>query len=246
MSAVHNGFAKKRINSEEESPNIFSIKSESEKCSKHLANKNIFSVRMSDIVISGISGKFPNAKNVQELSDKLFDKVYLVSESAKRFKLNLSHFPKHVGLIDDLDKCDSTNSRISLMLMRACDPQLRMLSEIVCEAVLDAGYSSEELKNTNTGVYVGCTNYDAYSYWQSHDSLAGMTSISNSAYALSNRISYMLDVKGPSQTIDTACSSSFYALNAAFNDMKMGKCDAAIVAGSNLILSPIGMNEGVK
>lgn len=73
-----------------------------------------------------------------------------------------------------------------------------------------------------------------------------MASIANAAYALSNRISFMLDLKGPSFTIDTACSSSFYALNAAYNDIKTGKCETAIVAGSNMILSPMGMNDGAK
>lgn len=201
---------------------------------------------MCDIVISGISGKFPNAKNTQELSDKLFEKVYLVDNSEKRFKLRLPNYPKSLGLLDNLDKCDPASTRTSLMLIKACDPQLRMLSEIVCEAVFDSGYSSEELRNSNTGVYVGCSNYDAYNYWQSHQSLAGMASIANAAYALSNRISYMLDTKGPSITVDTACSSSFYALSAAYNDIKMGKCDSAIVAGSNMILNPMGMNDGVK
>lgn len=201
---------------------------------------------MFDIAISGISGKFPNAKNVQELSDKLFKKVYLVGESEQRFKFNLPFYPKHAGLISDVDKCDPSSSRTPLMLIKACDPQLRMLSEIVIEAVLDSGCSVEELKQTNTGVYVGCSNYDSYNYWQSHQSLSGMAAIANSAYALSNRISYLLDTKGPSMTIDTACSSSFYALSAAYNDLKMGKCDAAIVAGSNFILNPLGMNDGVK
>lgn len=204
------------------------------------------SEKMSKIVISGISGKFPNAKNVQELSDKLFEKVYLISESEERFSMNLPNYPKSVGLMSGLDKCDPSSVRSSLILIKGCDPQLRMLSEIVHEAVLDAGYSSEEIKGTNTGVYVGCSNYDAFNYWQSHESSGGMTSISNSAYALSNRISFMLDIKGPSMTIDTACSSSFFALSAAFNDMKMGKCDAAIVAGTNMILNPMGMNDGVK
>lgn len=201
---------------------------------------------MSEIVISGISGKFPNAGNIQELSDKLFDKVYLVSDSEKRFKCNLSAFPKSVGLIDGLDKCDASGTRTSLVIIKTSDPQLRLLSEIVNEAVYDAGFNMEEIKNSNTGVYVGCSNYDALAFWHTHQSLAGMASVANSAYSMSNRISYMLDSKGPSMTIDTACSSSFYALNAAVNDIKAGKCDAAVVAGSNLILHPMGMEEGVR
>jgi fatty acid synthase, animal type len=201
---------------------------------------------MSEVVISGMAGKFPNAKNVQELSEKLFEKVYLVSDSEKRFKCDIPLFPKSIGIVDDLDRCDASKTRTSLVLIKTSDPQLRLLSEIVYESIMDAGISPEDIKDSNTGVYVGCSNYDALAFWQTHQSLAGMASIANSAYSMSNRISYMLDVKGPSQTIDTACSSSFYALSAAYNDIKNGKCDAAIVAGSNLILHPNGMEEGVR
>jgi fatty acid synthase len=53
-----------------------------------------------------------------------------------------------------------------------------------------------------------------------------------------NRISYALDLTGPSFLLDTACSSSAYALNSAYSAMKRGECDAALVCGANLMLSP--------
>lgn len=55
---------------------------------------------------------------------------------------------------------------------------------------------------------------------------------------LANRISYALDLHGPSVTIDTACSSSLYSLDFAFTAIRNGECDAAIVGGVNLLLSP--------
>lgn len=54
---------------------------------------------------------------------------------------------------------------------------------------------------------------------------------------LSNRVSFALDLKGPSFTIDTACSSSMYALDCAFNALRNGECDAALVGGTNLLLN---------
>lgn len=204
-------------------------------------------LRMGDeIVISGVSGKFPKASNVQEFSDKLFEKVYLMSESVDRYKCAFADFPKHTGLIDNVDKFDSKIHQASNMQIKICDPQTRLLTEIACEAMFDSGYSPEEFKNSNTGVYVGCTHYDSMLYWQCQDSVTGMTGVMNSPYAIPNKISYVLDLKGPSMLIDTACSSSFYALYLAYDDIKSGKCDAAIVAGSNLILGAIGSDQGVK
>lgn len=55
---------------------------------------------------------------------------------------------------------------------------------------------------------------------------------------LANRISYCLNLKGPSFLVDTACSSSMYALDVAFSALMNGECDAALVGGSNLLLHP--------
>lgn len=55
---------------------------------------------------------------------------------------------------------------------------------------------------------------------------------------LANRVSYCLGLCGPSFLIDTACSSSMYALDAAFTAIRNGECDAALVGGSNLLLFP--------
>jgi acyl transferase domain-containing protein len=55
---------------------------------------------------------------------------------------------------------------------------------------------------------------------------------------IGNRISHTLNLKGPSFTLDTACSSSLYALHLACAALDMGECESAVVAGSNLILSP--------
>lgn len=55
---------------------------------------------------------------------------------------------------------------------------------------------------------------------------------------LANRVSYCLGLNGPSYLLDTACSSSMYALDAAFSSLRSGECDAALVGGSNLLLHP--------
>lgn len=55
---------------------------------------------------------------------------------------------------------------------------------------------------------------------------------------MANRISYTLGLTGPSFSLDTACSSSMYALDSAFNAIRSGECEAALVCGANLLLHP--------
>lgn len=55
---------------------------------------------------------------------------------------------------------------------------------------------------------------------------------------LANRISYCLGLNGPSFLLDTACSSSMYALDCAFTAIRNGECDAALVGGANLLMHP--------
>lgn len=56
---------------------------------------------------------------------------------------------------------------------------------------------------------------------------------------VANRISYWLNINGPSYTIDSACSSSLFAIERAYRSMQLGECDAAIVGGANLCLNPL-------
>lgn len=193
----------------------------------------------SAIVISGIAGRFPQSNNVQEYEMHLFNKVYMVDECEDRVKWKLPNQPTKFGFVRNLNKFDSQAFRVPSFLSKSMDPQGRILLEHVFEAIIDAGVSPNTLMGTKTGVYVGCFNYDSLHYWlYDKTTRHGMSSVGNAAYALANRLSFALGVEGPSITIDTACSSSLYALNLAFDDIKNGNCDAAIVAGTNLILSP--------
>lgn len=197
------------------------------------------SVIMHKIVISGCSGRFPQSDNVEEYESNLSESVYMVGDSENRIKWKMPNQPTRFGLMRNLGKFDSQAFRVPSFVAKSMDPQGRILLEHVCEAILDAGVSPSSLMGSNTGVYVGCFNYDSLDYWMyDKTTRVGMSSVANAAYAMANRVSFALGLRGPSIALDTACSSSMYALNYAFNDIRNGNCDAAIVAGANLILSP--------
>ncbi|KAG9763794.1 ketoacyl-synt-domain-containing protein, partial [Aureobasidium melanogenum] len=120
----------------------------------------------------------------------------------------------------------------------AMDPQQRKLLECVFEAFENSGTPLDSISGTNTGVYVGNFNYD-YGVMNLKDgdyphpySMTGQ-----GVTILSNRISYVYNLQGPSFTLDTACSSSIYAAHQACRALAHGETDGALVCGTNLIQS---------
>uniref|UniRef100_A0A336MQ27 Fatty acid synthase n=1 Tax=Culicoides sonorensis TaxID=179676 RepID=A0A336MQ27_CULSO len=114
-----------------------------------------------------------------------------------------------------------------------------MLLECTHEAIIDAGINPQEIRGSRTGVYIGVSNSETEQYWCGDPDLVngyGLTGCARAMFA--NRLSFTFDLKGPSYAVDTACSSSLFAMAQAFEDMRLGRCDAAIVAGAGLILKP--------
>ena len=120
------------------------------------------------------------------------------------------------------------------------DPQQRLLLEAVWGALEDAGIAPSAVAGANVGVYVGASSLD-YGNLQVGD-LGAIDShfmTGNTLSVLANRISYIFDLRGPSFTIDTACSSSLVAFAQAQAAIASGQIDMAIVAGVNLLMSPL-------
>ncbi|HEY4000638.1 MAG TPA: beta-ketoacyl synthase N-terminal-like domain-containing protein, partial [Candidatus Xenobia bacterium] len=120
----------------------------------------------------------------------------------------------------------------------AMDPQQRILLEVAWEALEDAGYPLEQVSGTNMGVFTGISVHD-YADLQDIDSLS-THSVSGWALCMaSNRISYAFDFRGPSFSVDTACSSALVALHQACLAIDKGECDGALVCGSNSLYHPM-------
>ncbi|KAI8423490.1 hypothetical protein MSG28_012604, partial [Choristoneura fumiferana] len=103
----------------------------------------------------------------------------------------------------------------------------------------DRRWPPDELRGSRTGVYVGISGSETGAIWSyDEDKINGYALTGCASSMLPNRLSYTFDFKGPSYAIDSACSSSAYALAQAVADLHAGKCDAAIVAGANICLLP--------
>ncbi|KAK7222205.1 hypothetical protein V2G26_010208 [Clonostachys chloroleuca] len=118
------------------------------------------------------------------------------------------------------------------------DPSQRKLLEVVYEAFENAGVPWESFSGSQTGVFVGNFSTD-HAVIQGRDEYVRPYTSTGTAFAiLSNRVSYTFNLKGPSVTLDTACSSGMYALHMAVAAIRNGDCDSAIVSGCNCILDP--------
>ncbi|KAM3566124.1 hypothetical protein ARSEF4850_000869 [Beauveria asiatica] len=119
------------------------------------------------------------------------------------------------------------------------DPQQRMILETVYDAVETSGLVLENLRGSNTAVYVGvmCDDYGNICYVD-QESIPTYAATGTARSILSNRVSFIFDWRGPSMTIDTACSSSLVALHQGVQVLRSGTSPIAIAAGANLIFSP--------
>jgi acyl transferase domain-containing protein len=141
-------------------------------------------------------------------------------------------------LNEDTREFENTFFGINNLEATYMDPQQRKLLEVVYECLENAGIPLDAASGSNTGVYVGNFTFD-YLIMQSRDAdyLTRYNSTGMGTSILGNRISHVYNLKGPSLVVDTACSSSLYCLHVACVALENYECDAAIVAGANLIQS---------
>lgn len=143
------------------------------------------------------------------------------------------------SFLDEIDAFDAEFFEISPSEAVKMDPQQRLLLEVAWEALEHAGIPATSLRRSQTGVFAGAC-VSEYGYLVSTD-LSAVDAWSNTGGALSiiaNRLSYFLDLHGPSVAVDTACSSSLVAIHLACQSLRMRDSDLAIAAGVNLLLSP--------
>ncbi|EFN85734.1 Fatty acid synthase [Harpegnathos saltator] len=192
-----------------------------------------------EIVISGIAGRFPNADNMKELQENLFNMIDLGSSDNRRWDIVHYDMPNRLGMSNNVDKFDAQYFDISSVEAHTTDPLCRMLLEHTYEALIDAGVNPEKLRGTKTGVFIGSCYPATLNVLLYHNAeVAGFPIIGCGKHWQVNSISNWLGLTGPSYIVDMACSSSHFAIAEAYRMIRGGECDAAIVGSSNLCLHP--------
>nr|AAZ77673.1 ChlB1 [Streptomyces antibioticus]QGA67047.1 methylsalicylic acid synthase ChlB1 [synthetic construct] len=143
------------------------------------------------------------------------------------------------GFLDDIEGFDAEFFGLSPREAELMDPQQRLLLEVAWEALEHAGIAPRELAGTDAGVFVGIGS-DDYGRRLLEDlpGIEAWTGIGSAMCAAANRISYALDLKGPSLAVDTACSASLVAVHLACQSLRAGESEVSLAAGVNLMISP--------
>jgi acyl transferase domain-containing protein/acyl carrier protein len=202
------------------------------------------------IAIVGVAGVMPQSRDVREFWENLRDSKDMVTViPADRWdweeyygdplkEQNKSN-SKWGAFMDEVDKFDPLFFGISPREAQMMDPQQRIFLETVWKAIEDSGHRVSDLAGTRTGLFVGAATNDYIDVLNSNQVVLDAYSASgNSHSVLANRVSFMLNLRGPSAPIDTACSSSLVALHRAIESIHTGSCDMAVVGGVQVMLSP--------
>jgi phthiocerol/phenolphthiocerol synthesis type-I polyketide synthase D len=142
------------------------------------------------------------------------------------------------GFLDDIAGFDSRFFGITSDEADVMDPQQRIMLEVACEAFQYAGVAPPSLRGSRTGVFVGVSAPE-YGYLTGTAPLRPYTATGAALSIVANRVSYLLDLRGPSMIVDTACSSSLVATHLAVRSLRVGESDLAVAGGVNVLLSPL-------
>src|SRR5215510_12437004 len=186
------------------------------------------------IAIIGLGCRFPGADNPQAFWRLLRDGVDAITEvPADRWLLE--HYydespqvpgktnARWGGFLSDVDHFDPDFFGISPREAVRMDPQQKLMLEVVWEALEDANQPADKLAGTHTGLFVGVMNDDHAQRHLPHPELVDpYLGAGSSAAIVANRISYLLDLQGPSILVNTLCSSSLVAVHLACQSLRSG------------------------
>ncbi|WP_171171994.1 type I polyketide synthase, partial [Streptomyces sp. I05A-00742] len=199
------------------------------------------------IAVIGVSCRLPGASTPQEFWDLLSAKTPTATPFPKDRLADPiwselgDAIPMHGSYLDNIADFDAPFFRISPREAKLLDPQQRLFLETAWEALEDAGCPAHTLDERPVGVYAGLSMAD-YQYLVARDMEPSKLNLyhgtGTSFAALAGRLSYILGLRGPSMTVDTACSASLTAVHLACQALRSGDCEVAVVGGASAIVAP--------
>ncbi|HCY88033.1 MAG TPA: hypothetical protein DHV36_23045, partial [Desulfobacteraceae bacterium] len=206
--------------------------------------------RSQAVAIVGMSGRFPQARDLDEFWRRLHEGRDCITEIPKDrwdwraiygdpLKAGNRTNVKWGGFMDGVGNFDPMFFGIAPREAEWMDPMQRLLMLYTWKAVEDAGYAARGLAGSNTGMFIG-TGGSGYlnRLYPGGPDLEGYYGTAVLPAMGPNRMSYFMGLHGPSEPVDTTCSSSLVAICRAVDAIENGTCDAAVAGGVNLIVDP--------
>jgi acyl transferase domain-containing protein len=206
------------------------------------------------LAIIGMACRYPGGATVEDYWELLrTGGSGVVEVPAERWDVNQHYeadrrvvggvYTKHGAFLDDIAGWDAEFFGVSPHEALRMDPHQRLLMELVCEGLDNAGIAAATLAGSRTGVLVGLMDSSQYGRLQIEK--YGQDVVRDpyfgqgvAASVIAGRLAYQFDLRGPAITLDTACSSSLVAVHLAAQALRRGDCDLAVAAGAYLIMHP--------
>lgn len=198
------------------------------------------------IAIIGMAGRFPGAKNLEGFWQNLRDGVEsisaftdeeLTSAGIDPTVLSDPHYVRAGAVLEDIEFFDASFFGFNPREAETTDPQHRLFLECAWEALESAGYDSQRCES-RVSVYAGAGFNNYLSFDLNRDQIGSascyQTLIGNDKDFLTTRTSYKLNLKGPSLTVQTACSTSLVAISLACQSLLNYQCDMALAGGVSI------------
>ncbi|KAK6507176.1 hypothetical protein TWF481_005625 [Arthrobotrys musiformis] len=203
------------------------------------------------LAIVGFSFKFPSGVEDPDSLWQILVNGEVALKDVPENRFNISKFrnikaagstdqrPKGYHIEGDISAFDAPFFSITAEEATAMDPQQRILLESSYHALENAGITLKEVSGSRTSVHVGSLSQDyLHANSREPESAAKYTATGIEESILANRLSWFFNLKGPSLTVKTACSSSLAAMDMSCQLLSSGKTDMALVAGCGLIHLP--------
>ena len=205
-----------------------------------------------DIAIIGLSLNFPCASDQHDFWRNLCAGKNCITEFPADRKMDVHDYLQHRmdkkydgfkpgGYLKEIDKFDNSFFKISKKEADVMDPNQRIFLQSAWAAIEDSG-NMQGIKQKTTGIFFGYSSDFGVEYKTVVETLAPERKSDaipgNIKSIIASRIAYLLDLKGPSMLIDTACSSALVALHLACNELRNDMCEYAIVGSGKVILFP--------
>ena len=198
------------------------------------------------IAVVGLAGRFPGARNLIEFWRNLRDGIesistlgdeQLIAAGVTRAELENPDYVRSAAILDDIDRFDAAFFGLSPRDAAIMDPQHRFFLECAWEALENAGWSADEFSG-RVGVYAGSgmNTYLIHNLLANPDLIASaglflLKQTGNDKDVLATRVSYQLNLTGPSLAVQTACSTSLVAIHLACQGLLNHECDMAMAGG---------------
>ncbi|KAK5574645.1 hypothetical protein RB653_009898 [Dictyostelium firmibasis] len=196
-----------------------------------------------NVAIIGIGLKFPGKSNsTGEFWENLINKNNCTVNASERFSKfdnnteNNENFFASLVESKEWDNFNSNQYNIDSSIEQLIDPQLKQILNCTTQAINDANLNENHIKGSKTSCFIGSTSNDFHNYLRFNKKLNFPVGSTN--YSLSNMVSFIFDLRGPSMTINSACSSSLNSICQGYESIINGDCEYSICGGSNYIFDP--------